>query len=213
MPLQPIVLAAGASRRLGRPKALVELEDGRTVLAAVLECLAEALPDAPAPVVVAGAHAGTILPEAERCGATPLEHAGWERGRLSSLQAAVEHSAPGSGSSPSTPDLLVWPVDRPGCLAADLVAMLDAWNRRDTTGPGWMSPRAPSGRHGHPILLGAGLVPALRALGPDASLRELRAQAAWLDAVPVSHSGTELDLDHPEDVEAVRAWFRSHGAG
>ena len=210
MALQPIVLAAGASSRLGSPKALVPLDDGRTVLAAVLQCIAEALPGGPAPVVVAGCHATEILPEAERCGAAPLEHAEWERGRMSSLQAAVEFTA---GGTASANDLLVWPVDRPGCSLEDLVALSHAWRDRDSTDLGWMAPRAPSGRHGHPVLIGAGLVPGLLGLGPDASLREVRDRAAWLDAVPVPHSGIELDLDRPEDVEPVRAWFRALGRG
>jgi molybdenum cofactor cytidylyltransferase len=203
--LQAIVLAAGASRRLGQPKALVTVDDGRTVLEVVLTAMRQGLPGVE-PVVVAGAHAARILPEVTRLGARGVEHPGWESGRMGSIRAGLEalpSGAPDQG-------LLVWPVDRPGCTGSEIAGLAAAWDRAGAPPRGWLSPRGPSGRHGHPLLLGADLAAAARDLDPGADLRTLREEADPLWALAVPHSGTELNLDRPEDLAAVRAWVRKH---
>ncbi|MBL6721308.1 MAG: NTP transferase domain-containing protein [Planctomycetes bacterium] len=201
------MLAAGASRRLGQPKALVTVDDGRTILEVLLDALRVGLPGV-APVVVAGAHAAELLPEATRLGAHAVEHTGWESGRVGSLRAGLEALPSGAPEE----GVLVWPVDRPGCTGLEVANLVAAWSEAGAPPGGWLSPRGPGGRHGHPLLLGRDLAAAIRGLDPGADLRALRRAADPLWALPVSHAGTELNLDRPEDLAAVRAWVRKHAA-
>jgi len=55
------------------------------------------------------------------------------------------------------------------------------------------------GRGGHPILLGAGVFTAIRALEPDEPLRDLLRTRNRLD-VAVDDPGIRIDLDTPDDL-------------
>ena len=83
-----IVLAAGASSRMGQAKAALPLgQTGETVVARVVRTLLEG--GVPNVVVVAGAHIDAVrgaMPRHESR-ARVVDHLGWERGQLSSLLA------------------------------------------------------------------------------------------------------------------------------
>jgi molybdenum cofactor cytidylyltransferase len=81
-----LVLAAGRSTRMGRPKQLAEL-DGRPLLEHVLAALEAAPLDRV--VVALGAHAGTILERVDLHGAEPLVVEGFEAGMGRVLASAA----------------------------------------------------------------------------------------------------------------------------
>lgn len=208
MKLALVVLAAGASSRMGECKALCEL-DGASALARVLaaardgwaQARARELELAPA-LVIAGRHAreiGAALP-ALGTPAELLEHAGWQHGRSGGIARAAR--------ARTGFDLCIAPVDCPLVSAATQAALLAAWLRAGAPARGWLAPcvgTAPARRYGHPIYLGRALASEL-ALWPDERpLRELRAAAEPLLSEPVEDEAVLDSLDTPADLVRLRA--------
>jgi molybdenum cofactor cytidylyltransferase len=195
-----VLLAAGASRRLGTCKALVDLE-GRTPLARLLA--AGACLDAAPPLVVAGPDADAIA-AALPAGCELARNEVWSAGRSGSARLAAE-LRPGL-------DLALAPVDVPLVPAEVFAALREAWLAAGSPPHGWLAPRARDAagvwRHGHPVLLGRALARGLADLPPERPLRSLREAAAPLWSIPVA--GLEIldDLDDPEDLERLRRRLR-----
>src|SRR5438067_8801497 len=80
----PIVLAAGASSRMGRPKALLDF-DGRTALALALEAMAGLAP----PIIVLGPNRPEIEARVNLSGARVAINPDVSRGQSASLRAAL----------------------------------------------------------------------------------------------------------------------------
>ena len=82
-PPRVVLLAAGASERLGQPKALVKLA-GRTALEHLLDACGD-----PNPLLITGAHASELTAAIRGEGAGPraelLHHPTWSNGRSSSI--------------------------------------------------------------------------------------------------------------------------------
>lgn len=183
------ITAAGLSRRMGRPKALLPW-GGRTLL----ERMAEALDRAglPRPAVVLGAHRERMQRELDRLGLETIDNPLYERGRFTSVRAAARWAL-GRDAGRS---LLLWPVDCPGVRSETLMAM---------AGAGREHPRsniAPSsgGRGGHPILLCPETVGRVAGEGDDANLRELVRQAAGGRVLlPVADRAVLENLNSPDD--------------
>ncbi len=186
-----IILAAGASRRMGRPKALLPLGEG-TFLSRIAQTLREAGIDDV--MLVLGADAEPILRSAAWFDGTIVVHRGWEEGQLSSLLAGL-NAAPGAQGP-----VLVWPVDRPFASAALIGALLSAFDR---TGKGIVVPLA-GGRRGHPILFGPAMLPALRAASPLVGAREvLHRHPELIEEVPTEEVDILRNIDTPEDLAVV----------
>ena len=81
-----VVLAAGASTRMGAPKQLLRL-DGRTLLRRTVDAVL-ASPAWPV-VVVLGAHLDAIRPEVARLPVLVVENSAWEEGLASSIRAGA----------------------------------------------------------------------------------------------------------------------------
>ncbi len=200
-----MVLAAGASSRMGAPKAGLRY-GGRAALARILATCRQ-LELAPA-VVVAGAHPEAVDAAREGEAAQVVVHPGWAAGRTTSIQAGL------AALSPDAAGALLWPVD--ACLvdAATVEALLAAWCDE---------PRSlacvPShqGRRGHPLLLDREALPRLTALGPDAPARDVvRALAAEgrLLHVVTEDAAVLMDADTPADHARWEAWLaRAEGRG
>lgn len=213
-----VVLAAGASRRLGRCKALVELtpKTPLELLLAAGACFDEALP-----LVVTGAHHETISRALEgRTGVELLHNPAWEEGRSGGIRLAAR-ARPGR-------DLCLAPVDVPLVPAAVFEALWTAWREAGCPERGWLAPRyrgapaydgatggapggapdgapdgATGGAFGHPILVGRELLKALDALPADTPLRALRDRAEPLLAVDVDAPEILDDLDDPSDLARI----------
>src|SRR5712692_10235161 len=121
MGLAGIVLAAGASERMGRPKALLDFR-GRPFAVRILEAL-EAL-DLKSRVVVLGPDAARVRPSLATHECVIVENpdvAGEAIGSLRAALAALEPIRP-SG-------ILAWPVDLPHVRVATLERLLEAHRR------------------------------------------------------------------------------------
>ena len=87
MSFPAIILAAGASRRLGRPKQLV-LVDGETLLARTIRVVRVA--GAEPVLVVLGAHRERIEAEVDFTGVNVLVNADWGEGISSSIRVGID---------------------------------------------------------------------------------------------------------------------------
>lgn len=199
MTVVPLVLAAGASTRMGRPKAALPV-GGVPALRRVLQAAAAA-GLGPA-VVVSGADPTAVRDAAAGADPPPrlVEHPGWAQGRTSSLQAGLLALPPGTAA------FLLWPVDV--CLVGPEVvrALLEA-RREQPAARAWVPSHA--GRRGHPALFASQVTPAFLALGPDAPAREVLRALAGQGAVVHVPAGEEVlrDLDTPADLAAAEAWL------
>ncbi|MBZ5734582.1 NTP transferase domain-containing protein [Nocardioides sp. TRM66260-LWL] len=173
-----LLLAAGAGRRYGRPKALVDDWLPRAV---------EALRDGGcAPVVVvlgaAADEARARVPDGVRV----VVAEGWAEGMGASLRA-------GLAALPADADaVLVTLVDTP-----DVDARVVARVRSCAVGPHGLARAAYGGRPGHPVLLGRAHWPAVHAgaVG-DRGARDVLA-AAEVVAVECGDLASGVDVDEP----------------
>ena len=197
-----VVLEAGASARLGRPKALVTLREGPggtalELLLAAGACLGDARP-----LVVTGADHAEIAAHVARLDlALELcEHRAWSQGRSGSMRAAAERRR--------GRDLCLAPVDVPLVPRQVFAALVAEWQRQGRPARGWLGPfvaRAGAQLFGHPVLLGRDLAHDLQVFPPDRPLARLRACAGPLLALEVECPEILDDLDTPADLARLRA--------
>jgi molybdenum cofactor cytidylyltransferase len=196
-----VILAAGASTRLGTCKALVRLRDAEpsTPLALLLAAGAEG--SGSPPLVVTGAD-HTAIAAAVPPGVEVLENERWAAGRTGGVALAAARRA--------GHDLLLAPVDVPLVPAAVFRALVQAWEAAGAPPLGWLAPRAvPAsggpGRTGHPVVLGRDLAARLAAFDSDQPLRALRDAAQPLWAMETAFPEVLDDLDGPPDLAELRA--------
>ena len=167
-----IILAAGGSTRMGRPKALLPVGDGVPAIAAWVDLLA---PHGPVCVVTGAVHDPVLAIVGDR--AHLVRNPDWaQTGPLESLLLAL----------PRPPEAcLVTPVDAPLPAPEDLVALLRA-------GPA--AALGHQGQPGHPVLLDADTVQRLQGLGDfEGGLRRHLPELRVVEAGP----RTLLNLNTP----------------
>lgn len=182
-----IILSAGASRRMGAPKALL-ITNGETFLDRLIRVYSEFF----SPVmVVLGADAETIRdglrhPEPAQF----VRNERWPLGQLTSLQCAVAALPSDAGGC------FFSPVDCPRVKAETLAALLGAF-RENSPPPLVVVPRHGS-RRGHPVGCARALFAELLALRPDESARAVvHRHAARTCVVDVADAGVLDDVDTP----------------
>ena len=190
-----VLLAAGASSRLGEPKALVDL-GGQTPLERLFAAATQG--QAVDAICIAGAHYEEIRERAPDS-LEVIEHRGWRAGRTSSLQAAQR--------ARENRDLLIAPVDVPLVPKLVFEQLTAAWIEADSPDCGWLAPAVTSSgklRMGHPVLIGRRLAVQLEALDPALPLRNLRQRADPLFYTEVASERILDDLDTPADLKKLR---------
>jgi len=140
-----LVLAAGAGRRLGGPKALVRLTpDGPTLVETAVARVRSAGCDRV--VVVVGAAADLVTDAVSATGADVVPAGEWQEGMGASLRAGLAHL------DPTADDLaLVTLVDLPDVTSEVMVRVLTA---AAGDGRAALARAAYGGVPGHPVLLG-----------------------------------------------------------
>ncbi|MBM4415781.1 MAG: nucleotidyltransferase family protein [Chloroflexi bacterium] len=195
MTVATIILAAGASRRMGRAKPLLPW-GGQTLLGWELDELMRSCVDDI--VVVLGARAEAVRRELGDGARYCVFNARWPQGRATSLAAGAR--ALGEGGRPAPEAVLVVNVDQPtraGIVDA-LVTELRA-SGADAVQPSYR------GARGHPVVLrGALLAELANASEAAQGLRGVLAahppQLLTMDSEPV----VRLDLDTPDTLDAAR---------
>jgi molybdenum cofactor cytidylyltransferase len=186
-PLVAAILAAGESRRMGTPKALL-LYRGKTFIEHLLEITRH--PRIAARRIVLGAHLDEIRVKLPGEAASIVINPDWRQGQLSSIQAAVR-----TISADETAGLILCPVDHP-LVSLELIArLIDAFD----AGENPVVLPAYHGKRGHPLIFRASLYAELLAASPKVGAREVVwAHGAELLEVPTEEEGVALNLNDPE---------------
>lgn len=186
------ILAAGESRRMGTPKALLPYR-GKTFVEHLIEVTRN--PRVDVTRVVLGAGADKIQSQLRLPASWVVLNENWNQGQLSSIQAAIR-SLPAA----ETDGLILCPVDQP-LISAELVSQLIA--RFDSSGKKIILP-AYKGRRGHPVIFHASLYDELLSASTEIGAR----QVVWahpqdVEEFPADEEGVILNLNDPETLKKV----------
>jgi molybdenum cofactor cytidylyltransferase len=181
-----VLLAAGASRRLGHPKQLVEREGEPLIRRAARVLLATAPLDA---VVVLARADPALLDALAGVAIRPVIASDASESLSASLRTGIAALDPHCGGA------LVALTDQPALSVAHVLALRDAWH----AAPARAVASAYAGVLGVPALLPRDWFAAISALRGDAGARALlRDRAA--DVTAVSAPDLEHDIDAPVDL-------------
>jgi molybdenum cofactor cytidylyltransferase len=193
MQVAAIVLAAGASRRLGRPKQLLML-GGETLLSRAIRLAGEA--GALPVIAVLGAQAETIRAAIPQDKAICVVNRDWEQGIASSIHAGLDALDASEANARNVSGALVLTCDQPRLTAAHLRALLDAFVKHNAKA---IVASRYAGALGVPALFPRRAFTDLRRLEGDRGARALLIHPP-MDAVAVESSGGEIDIDTPDDL-------------
>jgi molybdenum cofactor cytidylyltransferase len=187
MRVAAIILAAGQSRRMGFPKALLPIGE-QTFLRRVIDTLSASRIDQV--YVVLGCDHERILAAVDVRPARVVLNPDWPQGQLSSLLAGLR-----AATAEPYDAVVMALVDHPLIDTDTVNGILEAFEQ---TGRAIVLP-VHGGRRGHPVLFAARLVPELLAAPADQGARAVvRAHAEEVQEVPSREPGILADIDTPE---------------
>lgn len=184
-----IILAAGAGKRMGRPKALVSLGN-RTFLSEVLQATENAGLTEIAVILAHGSD--EILKRHDLTGVRVLHNLEPAGGPISSIQVALRDPGIQAASA-----VLIHPVDHPRVKSSTLELLVSTFRaeRRDIVVPTFQ------GRGGHPTLFSRKVFPELLSAPRGEGARAVvRRDPARVLRVEVEDGGVRQNLDTPEDL-------------
>ena len=194
MKVGAIILAAGASRRLGRAKQLVEFE-GEMLLARVVRLVHEA--GLEQVVVVLGAEHEAIAAAVDLSGVRVVRNEDWARGIAGSihvgLQVVEEVALDIDG-------VLILTCDQPRLSVSHLRALMAVFDARDGLE---IAASEYAGGVGVPAIFSRAMFPELYALSGDKGARALLKKAGGA-VMRVNFPGGEVDVDTPEDLAKLQ---------
>lgn len=194
MSMPAIILAAGASRRLGQPKQLVRVE-GETMLArtvrVVLECAARPV------LVVLGASHEMIAAGVDLSDAHVVINALWEEGIASSIRAGLAELL---RVAPEAEAALLLVCDQPRLSADHLSGLRAAYG---SAGAAAIAASEYEGIAGIPAIFPVSQFANLMALQGDVGARSLL-RNPQCPMVTRHFEGGEVDIDTPSDLQGVR---------
>jgi len=196
-----LILAAGESRRMGYPKALLRYRE-ESFLDRLVGLFA---PHCSPVIVVLGAHVEEIRAGTQRH-ATFTVNRHWQRGQTSSLQCGL------AAVPPAAQGVLFTLVDHPAVNCSSVEKLLDSVAPLpDGRGSGSGASPAPllcipryQGRRGHPIWFSRELIPELIAVREPRTAKDVvhahRAETLFVD---LDDPGIVADIDDPAAYHAL----------
>ncbi|HEY6641440.1 nucleotidyltransferase family protein [Povalibacter sp.] len=197
--LHVLILAAGASSRLGQPKQLVKL-GGHPVLHGVVAA-ATALAGHSVTVVV-GAHASEVTRLLAHSPASVIVNRRWEEGMASSIRLGV------GSLSAATDAVLILLGDQVAVSADDLKRLAASWKEAD----GVIAAATYDQRVAVPAIFPRMCFGELAELRGDQGARQILERNSFR-VVRVPMPNAAVDLDTPEDLAALTQRFNSTTPG
>lgn len=194
-----IILAAGESKRLGRPKQLLDIR-GQTLIRRVTQTAAQS--QLTSVLVVLGHASAEIARELEGIDVQVVVNPDFATGQASSLRTAMHALAPIS-------DAVVFLLgDQPTVAGSSINALVEAY---DTMRPAIIQPRY-RGQPGHPVLFDCALFGELAGVTGDQGARDvIRRHAADVQYVDIDRDPPP-DIDTEADYQSVLRQFRENQA-
>jgi molybdenum cofactor cytidylyltransferase len=190
MSVAAVILAAGASRRLGQPKQLLVYR-GESLLKRAIRLAQEA---GAAPVLaVLGANFEVISASIAPMRVMIVHNHRWEQGISSSIHSGLRAA---NTCSPQSSGVLLLGCDQPRLTAEHLRSLLDAFNAESAD---TIVSSVYNGVRGVPAIFPRLAFSELLALSGDQGARALIALAPC-PVVTIYFDGGEIDIDSPEDV-------------
>lgn len=189
-----VLLAAGGSSRLGRPKQLL-LHEGKTLVRRAAEA-AVAAKSGPV-VVVLGALAEAVIAELAGLPVRSVQNSDWGAGMGSSLRVGLRalDTEESAGADPAVDAVLVMLCDQLRVNARHLRALVEAFTQTRA----FIVASGYEGTRGVPALFSRALFPELEALAPDQGARGVIARDPSR-VVEVALAGGGDDIDTAEDL-------------
>ncbi len=190
-----VILAAGASSRMGRDKALLPWRDG-TFLSAAIQALQ---PVTDLVIVVAGRNEAELAPIVNAHAAFMVVNIDPERGQFSSLQIGLQ-DVMNRGRDAA----IVTLVDRPAPSIATIEQIKSEFLAGDVQT--WAVVPEHAGKHGHPIVIGREMIGAFLHAPASSSARDVEhGVQKHVRYLAVDDPLVTANVDTPEDLEKLRA--------
>lgn len=190
MAVAAIILAAGASRRLGQPKQLLEFH-GEPLLERTLRMAAES--GAEPVLAVLGPHFAAICAAVQFSSAIPVYNEQWELGMSASIHAGMNEL---STRAPQSDGVLLMTCDQPRLTAEHLRGLLGLFAAQS---PAAIVASSYAGTKGTPAIFPRAAFARLLALRGDKGARSVIAEPPCA-VVMLPFKGGEVDIDSPGDL-------------
>jgi molybdenum cofactor cytidylyltransferase len=183
-----VILSAGESSRMGRPKALLPV-DGETFIEKIVGALARTRVGKI--IVVLGHEAETLKRRLEHLSVAFLVNADYKSGQLSSLQTAVRRLQ----SDQECDGMLVHLVDHPYISSTLVDTMIERFYESNKL---IVVPRC-QGKRGHPVIFSRALFAELRNAPLDQGAKAVvNAHREETLEIETDDAGIAVDIDTPE---------------
>lgn len=193
MSVPAIILAAGASRRLGQPKQLLTL-GGETLLARTIRIAKEA--GAEPLLVILGAHAAAISASVSLDRVVTVLNAEWQEGMASSIRAGLRVL---SSCTPDAQGAVILSCDQPRLSTEHVRKLVQSFEAASASAVVASMYR---GIRGIPAVFPRSIFSRLLALEGDKGARAILADPACA-VIDVQFPGGDVDIDLPSDLEQL----------
>lgn len=191
-----IILSAGESSRMGRPKALLPIDGVRFIERIVTALQATRVGKI---VVVLGHNAEEMRQKIEDLPVTLLTNPNYKNGQLSSLVTAIDSIQAGTGG-PDADAILVHLVDHPYISPSLVNLMIDRFYE---TGKLIVVPRYRQ-RRGHPVIFSRALFAELQSAPLDEGAKGVvHAHRDDTLEIDTEDAGVTTDIDTPEEYQQL----------
>jgi molybdenum cofactor cytidylyltransferase len=200
-----VILAAGMSRRMGTPKALLPLAD-KPLIHHVVQAVRAA--GSVSPIIVVTGHRADAVAAAVEC--TTVRFVNNPHHETAAMLSSVQLGL-AAAATDNADGILIALGDQPTISPKTIQALIDIWREEK---PVAVLP-VYDGKRGHPILISRAALPEILALEPHDTLKTfITRHADQTIQVEVDDPSIAIDVDTPEDYQRLVQSFqgRTHVA-